>query len=608
MAAPSAPTRALLDQMIAERQLSPTDAESFVRVRSQRPVADGTSATDATEREVLEWLAGEYGVGFLPLDSVEADREVLALFPARILLKEELLPLRRDQGSVEIATCRLFSNRGIDTLRASTGLRLKRVLCPREALLREMKKNLGVGADTIGALDEEKTVQVVEEGRDESNLDAGAEDEASIIRFVNQVLKDAIELRASDIHLEPFEHEFRIRYRIDGELQEIPLPAQLKQFQPAIVSRVKILSHLNIAEKRLPQDGRIKVRIEDTEVDIRVSVIPMLHGEAVVMRLLRQNSTLRGLAEIGLGPRELECFRRVLDLPHGIVLVTGPTGSGKTSTLYTALNEINDEVRKIITIEDPVEYQLRGVNQIQVSEKAGLTFARGLRSILRHDPDVVLIGEIRDRETAQIAVQASLTGHLVFSTLHTNDAPGAVTRLVDMGVEPYLVASSLEAVLAQRLVRVLCPKCKAPDTSANARAFRSRMGIAPEVPLFRAVGCRECRQTGFHGRHAIFEWMDTDETIRRLILESASTDQIRAAARAAGMRTLAEDGWRLVAQGVTTVEEVLGVTTDKETPRPDAAATADASGEPGTEAIEPAPAASGPAHRASNSGSTVRGS
>jgi general secretion pathway protein E/type IV pilus assembly protein PilB len=520
----------------------------------------------------LEWLGREYGVGFLPLDSVEADREVLSLFPARILLKEELLPLRRDHGTIEIATCRLFSTRGLDTLRSLTGLRLRVVLSPREALLREMKKNLGVGADTIGALDEEKSVQVVDENTEDSNLDAGAEDEASIIRFVNQVLKDAIELRASDIHLEPFEHEFRIRYRIDGELQEIPLPPQLKQFQPAIVSRVKILSHLNIAEKRLPQDGRIKVRIEDTEVDIRVSVIPMLHGEAVVMRLLRQNSTLRGLSQIGLGARELECFRHVLDLPHGIVLVTGPTGSGKTSTLYTALNEINDEVRKIITIEDPVEYQLKGVNQIQVSEKAGLTFARGLRSILRHDPDVVLIGEIRDRETAQIAVQASLTGHLVFSTLHTNDAPGALTRLVDMGVEPYLVASSLEAVLAQRLVRVLCPHCKAPDTSANARAFRSRMGIGPEVPLYKAVGCRECRHTGFFGRHAIFEWMDTDETIRRLILENASTDQIRAAARAAGMRTLAEDGWRLVAQGITTVEEVLSVTTDKESPRPQAAA------------------------------------
>jgi general secretion pathway protein E/type IV pilus assembly protein PilB len=506
-------------------------------------------------------------VGFLPLDSVEADREVLALFPARILLKEELLPLRRDNGSIEIASCRLFATRGLDTLRSLTGLRLKLVLSPREALLREMKKNLGVGADTIGALDEEKSVQVVDENTEDSNLDAGAEDEASIIRFVNQVLKDAIELRASDIHLEPFEHEFRIRYRIDGELQEIPLPAQLKQFQPAIVSRVKILSHLNIAEKRLPQDGRIKVRIEDTEVDIRVSVIPMLHGEAVVMRLLRQNSTLRGLAHIGLGDRELERFQKVLNLPHGIVLVTGPTGSGKTSTLYTALNEINDEVRKIITIEDPVEYQLRGVNQIQVSEKAGLTFARGLRSILRHDPDVVLIGEIRDRETAQIAVQASLTGHLVFSTLHTNDAPGALTRLVDMGVEPYLVASSLEAVLAQRLVRVLCPHCKVPDTSAHAKSFRSRMGIAPEVELFKAVGCRECRQTGFFGRHAIFEWMDTDENIRRLILENGSTDQIRSAARASGMRTLAEDGWRLVAQGITTVEEVLSVTTDKETPR-----------------------------------------
>ena len=570
MAEASTPTQTLLDRMIAERQLSAADATAFVQARSLQEVA-AVGSQEPAEREVLEWLGREYGVGFLPLESVEADREVLALFPARILLKEELLPLRREQGTIEVATCRLFSTRGLDTLRSLTGLRLKLVLVPREALLREMKKNLGVGADTIGALDEEKSVQVVDENTEDSNLDAGAEDEASIIRFVNQVLKDAIELRASDIHLEPFEHEFRIRYRIDGELQEIPLPAQLKQFQPAIVSRIKILSHLNIAEKRLPQDGRIKVRIEDAEVDIRVSVIPMLHGEAVVMRLLRQNSTLRGLSQIGLGARELQCFRRVLDLPHGIVLVTGPTGSGKTSTLYTALNEINDEVRKIITIEDPVEYQLRGVNQIQVSEKAGLTFARGLRSILRHDPDVVLIGEIRDRETAQIAVQASLTGHLVFSTLHTNDAPGAVTRLVDMGVEPYLVASSLEAVLGQRLVRVLCPECKVPDTSAHANAFGLRMGMGPDVELFKAVGCRHCRQTGFFGRHAIFEWMDTDENIRRMILENASTDQIRAAARSAGMRTLSEDGWRLVAEGITTVEEVLGVTTDKDTPRNNAA-------------------------------------
>jgi len=280
--------------------------------------------------------------------------------------------------------------------------------------------------------------------------------------------------------------------------------------------------------------------------------------------LLRQNSTLRGMAQIGMNTRELEGFQRVLQLPHGIVLVTGPTGSGKTSTLYTALNEINDAERKIITIEDPVEYQLKGVNQIQVSEKAGLTFARGLRSILRHDPDVILIGEIRDQETAQIAVQASLTGHLVFSTLHTNDAPGALTRLVDMGVEPYLVASSLEAVLAQRLVRVLCVHCKQQDDSPPALEFKAQVGIPADTVIYRSVGCRECRHTGFMGRHAIFEWMDTDNEIRELILKRASSDLIREAARRAGMRTLAEDGWRLVSLGITTVEEVLSVTTSKE--------------------------------------------
>jgi type II secretory ATPase GspE/PulE/Tfp pilus assembly ATPase PilB-like protein len=279
------------------------------------------------------------------------------------------------------------------------------------------------------------------------------------------------------------------------------------------------------------------------------------------MRLLRQNASLKGARELGMNARELGCLERVLQLPHGIVLVTGPTGSGKTSTLYTALHEINDSERKIITIEDPIEYQLKGVNQIQVSEKSGLTFARGLRSILRHDPDVILIGEIRDQETAQIAVQASLTGHLVFSTLHTNDAAGALTRLVDMGVEPYLVASSLEAVLAQRLVRVLCPHCKAVDDAPTTRTYRSRLGIRPEATIYRSVGCRDCRNTGFHGRRAIFEWMDSSNEIRQLILRNASTDLIRETACRAGMTTLAEDGRRLVEEGVTTLEEVLSVTT-----------------------------------------------
>jgi general secretion pathway protein E/type IV pilus assembly protein PilB len=550
-------SRQLLERMVAARQLSSLDCHALLQAK----------IIPQTEDDVLRWLAAEYGLTFTTLDDVDPDRQLLSLFPARILLKEELLPIRRVNGTVEVATSRLFATQGLDALKTLTGLNLRPVLAGTESIQREMKKRLGVGADTIGTLDEEKTIQVVDENADDNNLDSSGGDEASIIRFVNQVLKDAIELRASDIHLEPFEDEFRIRYRIDGDLQGIPVPPQLKQFQPAIVSRIKILSHLNIAEKRLPQDGRIKVRIEDAEVDIRVSIIPMLHGEAVVMRLLRQNSTLRGLAQIGMAARELDCFQRVLRLPHGIILVTGPTGSGKTSTLYTALNEINDAVRKIITVEDPVEYQLKGVNQIQVNEKSGLTFARGLRSILRHDPDVVLIGEIRDQETAQIAVQASLTGHLVFSTLHTNDAPGAVTRLVDMGVEPYLVASSLEAVLAQRLVRVLCPHCKQQDHSPTAQAFKARLGIPASTVLYRSVGCRECRNTGFFGRHAIFEWMDTDEEIRQLILKNASTDQVRNAAQRAGMKNLAEDGWRLVAMGITTVEEVLGVTTAKEVER-----------------------------------------
>jgi type II secretion system protein E len=551
----------LLAKMVADKQLSKNDE----KVLLHRPTPPG-SAPIQSEEDVLRWLAEEYDLAYTSLEDVEPDKEVLSLFPARLLLKDELLPLRRVNGCVEVATSRLFATQGLDALRSMTGLRLKPVLAVTEAIQREMKKRLGVGADTIDTLDEEAGIEVMDENREETDLDKEAED-ASIIRFVNQVLKDAINLRASDVHLEPFEDEFRIRYRIDGVLQEVPVPAQLKRFQPAIVSRIKILSHLNIAEKRVPQDGAIKIRIEENEVDIRVSVIPMIHGEAVVMRLLRQKSTLLGMKELGMGERENRSFKQVLQLPHGIILVTGPTGSGKTSTLYTALNEINDEARKIITVEDPVEYRIKGVNQIQVNEKAGLTFARGLRSILRHDPDVVLIGEIRDAETAQIAVQASLTGHLVFSTLHTNDAPTAFTRLVDMGVEPYLVSSSLEAVLAQRLVRVLCKHCKQPDTSPAAVAFKEQIGIPANTTIYRSVGCGECRQTGFYGRHAIFEWMDTNNEVRELTLKNSSSDQIRDAARRDGMKTLAEDGWRLVRMGMTTVEEVLSVTTAKEVSR-----------------------------------------
>jgi type II secretion system protein E len=548
----------LLDRMVEAKQLSGGDATALRRLLDVGEIAP-------TEEAILRWLAEEYALAYTDLLDVEPDKQLLSLFPARVLLKQQILPLRRTNGVVEVAVNRLFATEGLDTLKTLTGLRLQPVLAPSEAIQREMKKRLGVGADTLDSMEEEASLQVIQENQDENaNLDEAAED-ASIIRFVNQVLGDAIALRATDIHLEPFEDELRIRYRIDGVLQEVPVPAQIKRYQPAIVSRVKILSRLDIAEKRLPQDGRIKVKLEEREVDVRVSVIPMLHGEAVVMRLLQQNAAFMRLGDLKMAEREYQVVRAMLETPHGIVLVTGPTGSGKTTTLYSALNEINDAERKIITIEDPVEYYMRGVNQIQVSEKAGLTFARGLRSILRHDPDVVLVGEIRDSETAQIAVQASLTGHLVFSTLHTNDAPGALTRLVDMGVEPYLVISALEGVLAQRLVRVLCPDCKVEDTSATTRSFKAEIGLPADQPVYRAVGCENCRNTGFLGRRGVFELMRMNEEMRQMVLKSRSTGEIREAARRAGLRSLSEDGWRIVAEGATTVEEVLRVTKRTET-------------------------------------------
>ncbi|MCE5228402.1 GspE/PulE family protein [bacterium] len=549
-----------LDQMIARRQLSPQDAELWRQQHDE-------SVKEFSEEEILSWLAGQYGLNYANLEDVDPDRQLLSLFPARVLLKHELLPLGRENSHVNVATARLFATEGIDILRSLTGLKLEPVLAPAEAIQRELKRRLGVGADTLGKLEEDGALTVIDEARDEDvDLDDAAQD-ASIIRFVNQILAEAISLRATDIHIEPFEEELRIRYRIDGVLQEVPVPAQIKRFQPAIVSRVKILSRLDIAEKRLPQDGRIKISVGEHEVDVRVSLIPMIHGEAVVLRLLQQDSTKHGMSELKMAAREERLLRGMLGLPHGIILVTGPTGSGKTTTLATALNEINDVERKIITVEDPVEYKIRGINQIQVNEKSGLTFARGLRAILRHDPDVVLIGEIRDTETAQIAVQASLTGHLVFSTLHTNDAPSAITRLVDMDVEPYLVASALEGVLAQRLVRVLCPTCRIHDDRPETIAIKKDIGLDPGHVVWRSVGCEACRQTGYFGRRAIFEMMAMNDEIRSLLMASRSSGEIRTAAVRDGMRSLAEDGWRIVAEGHTTVDEVLRVTrADKEIP------------------------------------------
>jgi len=558
----------IITRLAQQGVLTAEDAERVRTLSAEgAPLDEALVAVDGLPAErVLRSLAAEFHVPYVELEGEHPARELLSRFPARVLLEHRLLPLRcEDDGTVLVATSRLFDTTGLDELRMASGQNCQPALAPAAEIDRCLKRCLGVGADTMQSLvsDAGEAVEVLDrESADGVDLTQGAED-ASIVKFVNEVLTEAIGLRATDVHFEPYENELRVRYRVDGVLQEAAIPGEVRRFQAAIISRLKILSQLDIAEKRLPQDGRIKLRIVGREIDVRVSVIPMLHGEAVVLRLLDRSAALLGLAQLGMSARDCAYFERILALPHGIILVTGPTGSGKTTTLYAALSKINDVERKIVTIEDPVEYQLRGINQIQVSTKAGLTFDRGLRSILRHDPDVILVGEIRDRETADIAVQASLTGHLVFSTLHTNDAPGALTRLVDMGVEPYLVASSLEAVLAQRLVRLICRACREELPAAELERARREYGLDGLKSLFGGRGCRECLGTGYRGRTGVFEFMPVTEEVRALILQRASAGTVRRVAQEQGMKSLREDGWRLVLDGRTTVEEVLRVTKDE---------------------------------------------
>ena len=523
------------------------------------------SANGLGEEQFLRFLAEWFEIPYVDLDRSPPSKEFLTGFPAQILVRHHILPLEERDGAILVAASRVSDTAALDELRLASGREVRLALAASTEIDRWLKQLLGVGADTLQKLaaDAAGEVQVINaDSEGELDLSSAAQD-ASIIKFVNQVLTEAIDLRATDVHVEPFEDQLRLRYRIDGLLQEASVPPSVRRFHAAIVSRLKILSHLDIAEKRLPQDGRIKLKIAGREIDVRVSIIPMIHGEAVVLRLLHRIDALLGPQHLGMSPRDLRLFERVLEMPHGIVLVTGPTGSGKTTTLYAALSSINDVRRKIITIEDPVEYQLKGVNQIQVSSKAGLTFATGLRSILRHDPDVVLVGEIRDLETAEIAVQASLTGHLVFSTLHTNDAPGAATRLIDMGLEPYLVASSLEVMVAQRLVRVICPQCKALLPEKDTALLRSEFGDVLPPTLYRGTGCRNCQGTGYRGRTGIFEMMAVTDDVRARILDRAAAHELRKIAVRDGMRSLREDGWRVVREGRTTVEEVIQNTKDE---------------------------------------------
>lgn len=520
-------------------------------------------AAAGDEQRVLPLLAARLGIPVVALDQQLPSRQLVAKYPARILLEHRLLPIAEENGSVLVASSRLFDNAGIDELRVVSGRQVRLALAPADQIDRALKQTVAVGADTIETLASDKGIEVIDEtSLEDMDLEEAAQD-ASIVKFVNQVLSEAVASRATDVHFEPFEDQLQVRYRVDGVLIEANIPQSIARFRPAIVSRLKILAHLDIAEKRMPQDGRIKLKVSGREIDVRVSVIPMLHGEAVVLRILDRTATLLGLEHLGMSDRDNAHFERVLELPHGIVLVTGPTGSGKTTSLYAGLSRINTVDRKIVTIEDPVEYQLRGVNQIQVAEKTGLTFAAGLRAILRHDPDVVLIGEIRDRETAQIAVQASLTGHLVFSTLHTNDAPGALTRLVDMGIEPYLVASSLELVIAQRLVRIICTNCKTQVPHDEAHRLLAELGLTDIPELYHGVGCRQCQNVGFKGRRGIFEMMPMTEQIQSMMLEHASAGQMRRLAIEQGMTTLRQDGLRMVGLGNTTLQEVMRVTKDQ---------------------------------------------
>ena len=527
-------------------------------------IATLVSSGVVEHQAAMDVLADEAGVEYVDLTKVDVDLSLLGLFPQKIIYRHILFPVSRTEDSLTIATADPMDYYPLDEISSAAGLAIVPVLADRAEIAKLIKTHLGVGGETIEGLIEQKMDAGIELldaiETDGSELSEMAQ-EASVVRLVNEILIEAVETGTSDVHIESQQDGIVIRYRIDGILHTQPVPQEINHFRAAIISRLKIMAKLNIAEKRLPQDGRIKIRVKGREVDVRVSVIPMIHGEGLVMRILDKGKMKFELKSLGMSESTYDVFSKLIKLPHGIILVTGPTGSGKTTTLYSSLIEINDPTTKIITTEDPVEYQLPGINQIQVHPKIGLTFSHSLRSILRHDPDVVLVGEIRDLETAENAIQASLTGHLVFSTLHTNDAAGAFTRMGDMGVEPFLVASTVEAIMAQRLVRRLCPDCCVPVS-------QDQLDLPEDFPhkqfegqtIYGPVGCRQCRNVGYRGRLGIYELLVTTDELRQLAQEGKSTWEIKKAAIASGMKTLRDDGWNKVLEGKTSVDEVLRLT------------------------------------------------
>jgi general secretion pathway protein E len=559
----------LAEKLIEQKLLSEEEMERVAKLRGEQQAPLTRLIVELgflSEDDLLPVLRDHFDLPLVSLKDqpatplpIEFDSGI-----AEFLRAARMVPVKVEGRDLLVAITDPLDMSRLHALEVAAGIRVRPVLAKEKEITARIEALFGNGASTDSS--QASAAREIEGAVDEEDV-AHLRDMASevpVIRLVNQMLVRALESRASDVHIEPFENQLKVRYRIDGILHEVEAPP--RQLKAAVISRLKILAQLNIAERRLPQDGRIKIRLAGKDVDLRIATMPTLYGESVVIRLLERAQIFAQLNALGFPPGVLEQFNEMISKPHGMLLVTGPTGSGKTTTLYGALQKINDPGKKIITIEDPVEYQLSGVNQIQVKPQIGLTFANGLRSIVRQDPDVIMVGEIRDAETAEIAVQAALTGHLVFSTLHTNDAAGAISRLLEMGVQDYLLASSLLGVLAQRLVRRLCPNCRREISFAGLDAQDSggsfQNGNAPET-VWEAVGCEACSTTGYLGRVGIFEFLPVTSEMCKIILKRADAGSIRTLAVQLGMRLLRDDGWEKVRQGVTTLAEVLRVTREE---------------------------------------------
>jgi general secretion pathway protein E len=528
-------------------------------------VAQVLDSGKVDENRFLGAIGNFFRVPVVSLESRKIERATLSILPSRFVFQHHILPIEVKENAVVLATYDLFNSVGRQLATQLLKKPAEWVIVPRAHLLRTLKTLYGVGAETFDEiLKTNRSFEVLHDG--DAATDINADDpEASVVKFVNQVIREAIIERATDIHVEPLENDIRIRYRIDGILHEVAVPPQLRLLHSAIISRLKVMAHMDIAERRLPQDGRMNLQANNQELDVRVSTIPTVNGESISLRLLSRGGQQFGFERLDLSPKQEDVIRHLLAQPNGIILLTGPTGCGKSTSLYSFLSTINSVQRRIITIEEPVEYKLPGVLQMDVKPEIDFTFARGLRHILRQDPNVVMVGEIRDVETADIAIRAAMTGHLVFSTLHTNDAVGGITRLLDMDVEPFLLASVVKSFIAQRLVRTICPDCS--EQVEYPPEYLAEIGFPVRelgTRFNRGRGCDQCRQTGYQGRTAIYELCVITEPLRKLIMQKRDGGDLKQCAVAEGMETLRQDGWRRVAQAKTTVEEVVRVTQNDE--------------------------------------------